>query len=130
MMPVKGLHHYNISAPMAVLEEVQDFYIRVLGLTPGQPPRFVSTGFWLYAAGDPILHLTPRPTGDEPDMSSSSGFLDHLSLSCTGLDAMMRRLIDMDIPFEVDGVPSLSQVQLFLRDPAGVALELNFVGER
>jgi hypothetical protein len=29
----------------------------------------------------------------------------------------------------MDEVASLKQVQLFLRDPAGVGLELNFTGE-
>jgi hypothetical protein len=33
------------------------------------------------------------------------------------------------VPFEVDEVASLKQVQLFLRDPAGVGVELNFFDE-
>jgi len=33
------------------------------------------------------------------------------------------------VPYEADEVTSLKQVQLFLRDPAGVGVELNFYDE-
>ena len=131
-MPVKGIQHYNIRAPLPVLERARDFYVGVLGMTPGDRPAFATSGVWLYAGGDPIVHLSARSTGDEPDAEADGGqgFLTHLALKCTGLDAMLRRLIEFDIPFEIDEDPSHSQVQIYVADPAGVELELTFIGER
>lgn len=131
-MAVQGLHHYNISAPLSLIEDVRDFYVRVLGFTDGARPRFASTGYWLYAGGAPIVHLTARTTDSDADRDGpgAPGYFDHLALACTGLDAMLQRLVELDIPFEIDEVPQLSQVQIFLNDPAGLGLELNFTGER
>ncbi|MBV9211220.1 MAG: diguanylate cyclase, partial [Acidobacteria bacterium] len=54
---------------------------------------------------------------------------DHIAFSCKGLAGIVERLTRLQIPYEVDEVSALRQVQLFLRDPAGVGVELNFVDE-
>jgi hypothetical protein len=45
------------------------------------------------------------------------------------LREFVERLERAGVAYELDEVASLGQVQLFLRDPAGVGLELNFTGE-
>ncbi|MBV9958517.1 MAG: VOC family protein [Acidobacteria bacterium] len=127
-MSVVGLQHFNITAPAELLEQVRDFYVEVLGLTVGARPDFMRAGFWLYAGGEPLVHLTACEVADER-ADSARGFFDHIAFSCRGLAAVIERLTRLNVPYEADEVTSLKQVQLFLRDPAGVGVELNFYDE-
>ena len=120
-MRVLGLDHVNIIGSPAVLERCVSFYVDVLGLTNGDRPSFRTRGFWLYAGGHPVIHLTER----ERDVSGSSS-IDHFALRCEGLDETMARLRERGIAFTLDPAREGKKAQLFLTDPAGVSLELNF----
>ena len=130
-MNVEGLNHFNITAPRELLERVRDFYAEVLGLVVGERPAFVREGFWLYAGREPLVHLTACDA-DDPRAGGARGqnFFDHVAFKCTGLAACVERLRRSGVPYELAEVPALRQVQLFLRDPAGVGIELNFADER
>ena len=69
-MPVHAVHHFNIRAPQAELIVLRDFYSDVVGLSLGPRPPFRSAGFWLYADGVPILHLTAASETETPDQRS------------------------------------------------------------
>jgi catechol 2,3-dioxygenase-like lactoylglutathione lyase family enzyme len=125
-----GLNHFNITAPIELLEKVRDFYVEVLGLVVGDRPDFMRKGFWLYAGDDPIVHLTVCEGGDaRANGESGPNFFDHIAFSCKGLSGVIERLNHLNIPYEVAEIPSLGQLQIFLRDPASVGVELNFVNE-
>lgn len=125
-----SLNHFNITAPSELLEKVRDFYVEVLGLAVGERPNFRRKGFWLYAGGEPIVHLTTCEGDDaRADGAAGPSFLDHVAFSCKGLPAMIERLKRLHIPYEVVEIASLGQVQVFVRDPASVGVELNFVNE-
>ncbi|WLQ14971.1 hypothetical protein O5O45_03380 [Hahella aquimaris] len=127
-MEVVGLDHINITAPMDLLESVRDFYLHVLALRQGpRPSGFRRQGFWLYADEAPILHLTASETADSD--STTTGYLDHVALSCRGLSETLQRLAEHGLNHSVEVVPGLGQTQIFLRDPAGLGVELNFVDE-
>jgi catechol 2,3-dioxygenase-like lactoylglutathione lyase family enzyme len=126
-MDTIGLNHFNITAPAGLLEKVRDFYIEVLGLALGERPDFSRKGFWLYAGAEPIVHLTVcDETDTRADGASGPGFLDHIAFSCKGLSGMIERLKHLNITYQVTDDSSLGQVQVFMRDPAGVGVELNF----
>jgi len=127
-MRVLGLNHFNVTASAEVIERVRDFYVGVLGLRVGERPGFRREGFWLYAGSEPVVHLTTEDGGGERSGDARSNF-DHVAFSCEGLREFVGRLERAGVEYEVDEVASLGQVQLFLRDPAGVGLELNFTGE-
>ena len=130
-MNVEGLNHFNITAPRGLLERVRDFYVEALGLVVGDRPAFKREGFWLYAGREPVVHLTA--CGDDDPRAGGvhgPGFFDHVAFSGSGLAGMLERLRRHGVPYELAEVTSLGQVQVFLRDPAGVGVELNFVGER
>lgn len=127
-MGVRRLNHFNITAPAELLEKVRDFYVEALGLSAGERPGFRRRGFWLYAGAEPLVHLTACDEGDERASASRATF-DHVAFSCEGLKEFVARLEGAGVRFEVDEVASLRQVQLFMRDPAGVGVELNFTGE-
>jgi catechol 2,3-dioxygenase-like lactoylglutathione lyase family enzyme len=120
-MHILGLDHVNISGPHDLIERCRDFYAGVLGLTEGHRPPFSSKGFWLYAGGRPVVHLTESPTA-----SGTSGALDHFAFKCEGIDGMVKRLQSHAVPFRRTTVPATNQVQLFVEDPAGAKIELNF----
>jgi catechol 2,3-dioxygenase-like lactoylglutathione lyase family enzyme len=125
-MKVAGLNHVNIAAPRAVIERVRAFYIEVLGLVEGERPPLRSPGHWLYAGDAPIVHLSLRDSA----AGDGAGAIDHFALTCQGLVATVERLTRLGVAHRVVEVPGRAQVQLFLRDPAGVNVELNFSGER
>ena len=127
-MGVRGLNHFNVTASADVIERVRDFYVEVLGLSVGDRPGFRREGFWLYAGAEPFVHLTTEDEDDRRAGVARSAF-DHVAFSCEGLREFVGRLERAGVEYEVDEVASLRQVQLFLRDPAGVGLELNFTGE-
>jgi catechol 2,3-dioxygenase-like lactoylglutathione lyase family enzyme len=129
-MNVKGLNHFNITAPHELLEKVRDFYVEVLGLAVGDRPNFRRKGFWLYAGQEPIVHLTACDADDaRANGESVPCFFDHVAFSCKGLSSVIERLKQLNIPYELVESPSPGQVQVFVRDPARVGVELNFVNE-
>lgn len=127
-MPALGLDHYNLRAPRELMEQLRSFYCEVVGLSVGTRPPFASFGYWLYAGGQPILHLSETRQGDTRDIQTASTF-DHAAFNCTGRAEFERRLTELGIPYRSSRVPGLGQIQLFIRDPAGNGVELNFAGE-
>ena len=123
MTGVRGLAHINLHAPAALIERVRQFYIDVIGLREGPRPGFRSSGHWLYAGDTDVLHLIVHPGDEAP---RSTGWIDHIAFSCTDLAATCQRLDHASIPYRLDTVTALNQMQLFVRDPAGIAVELNF----
>lgn len=121
-----GLHHVNIRAPDSLIEDLRVFYCEVLGLEVGSRPPFASRGYWLYAGGRDILHLSVVESSESEATKRSTGHLDHIALACTGLEAMLERLASRGIPYRADHVPALGQTQLFIEDPSGLRVELNF----
>jgi catechol 2,3-dioxygenase-like lactoylglutathione lyase family enzyme len=129
-MHTVGLNHFNITAPAELLETVRDFYVEVLGLEVGKRPDFRRKGFWLYAGREPLVHLTACDEGDaRAGGKSAPGFFDHVAFSCKGLSELIERLKRLNISYELIEIASLRQVQVFIRDPARVGVELNFVDE-
>ena len=121
-MSVVGIHHYSLTAPGEVLEAVVTFYGELLNLTPGERPDFGIPGYWLYAGDDPILHLIQ----DDNRQAAEGGYFDHIALRCEDIDGVVGKLESAGIDFFRADIAQTGQAQLFLRDPAGTQVELNF----
>jgi catechol 2,3-dioxygenase-like lactoylglutathione lyase family enzyme len=129
-METVGLHHFNIKAPLELIERVRDFYVEVLGLTVGDRPNFSRRGFWLYSRNAAIVHLTAYDDADaRMSVENGKSFLDHVAFSCEGLAGLLSRLKRLKVAYDVVELPSVGQIQVFVRDPAGVGVELNFTNE-
>lgn len=126
-MSIRGLAHINLRAPAPLIERLRTFYVEVIGLRVGPRPPFRSQGYWLYGGDLDLMHLTidPSMTGDEP---GRTGWLDHFAFAAHDLDATLARLDAAGVAYQIDRVPSSGEIQLFLHDPAGVGVELNFAG--
>jgi catechol 2,3-dioxygenase-like lactoylglutathione lyase family enzyme len=121
-MPIRSLHHVNLRGSSAQIREMRDFYCDVLGLTEGPRPPFLSTGAWLYAGKFPLVHLVEdvSAVGNDPNATG----VDHIAFACQGMDELRQRLEDRGITYTVSHVPMTEEVQINLRDPSGMKVEL------
>lgn len=140
MMSVGGINHVTLCCSADQLKMVQDFYQNILGLTVGLRPPFNFSGSWLYAGKEPIVHLaavlenpvensSPAPSmfSSAPATTSTTGAIDHVALRVNGpVDACRKTLVASGIAFTEAPVPDFPIYQLFLQDPLGVKIELNF----
>ncbi len=133
-MGLDVLQHYTIEP--ADLEATKDFYVDVLGLTVGDRPPLNFPGYWLYSGGVATVHLLgprqPREgiTVRPPDMKmDNTGRLDHIAFAATGLADVRARIRKHDVTFREQVLPRLGATQLFLFDPDGVGVEINFPPE-
>ena len=124
-MSVLALNHYNLRASRAMLDALRDWYRDVLGLEVGERPPFRFHGYWLYAGGHPVLHLSEASPGEEHP-APGAGTFDHVAFTCSGLSAMRERLDSRGVRYRIADVPLTRQRQIFLADPAGNGVELNF----
>src|SRR5512136_2958709 len=77
-MAIAGMNHFTVLTDD--VERTVRFYGDVLGLAPGDRPNFDFPGAWLYANGQPILHLI----GGRPKSDLKAGVIDHMAF--TGRD--------------------------------------------
>ena len=122
-MPVRGLDHINVAT--AKLEETKRFFMDVLDLTEGWRPDFPFPGAWLYLGDRAVVHLVGIDAERRP---SAEAALDHFAFAAQGYDETVARLTEKGIQFGAVGVPGSAIRQLFIRDPNGVNVELNFQG--
>ena len=64
----------HVTLRTADLEGTRSFLERVLDLKPGYRPAFSFPGYWLYAGGEPIVHLIP---GRSSRVDRSGETIDH-----------------------------------------------------
>lgn len=121
---VQHLHHFNIRVPAVQLGTVRDFYIAVLGLAEGERPPFRFAGHWLYANGHPVVHLMAAK--EEGSMPDEVGSIDHVAFACSDYEATCLHLERQGIAYRTSAVPGTPQRQVFIRDPLGNGIELNF----
>ena len=123
-MRVNRIDHFNIRT--RDLDRLCAFYTEVLGLEIGERPPFDSPGVWLYAGGHPILHVGVDKDGDPASGPDDTLPLDHIALETEGLADAVARLEKAGVEYRMADVPGRNMKQIFVRDPDGVALELNF----
>ena len=130
-MKVQGLNHVTLRCRPRDLPALHRFYTEVIGFAPGWRPAFSFDGYWMYPPEGQVaaIHIAAtRPDDSVLDPAPATG-MDHISLTTTGLASSKRRLAELAVPFDEVPVPGSNIMQLFLRDPLGVKLELTFVGE-
>ena len=134
------LNHYSIRT--TDIDACRDFYAQVLGLTVGPRPAFPFPGAWMYRGdhGDyanavvHIIGIDRQKTdglqdylGDRDETGlQGTGAIDHIAFNADGLAAMLAHLNAGAVPFRERSVPGIGLHQLFLHDPLGIMVELNY----
>lgn len=124
-MLVKSLDHYNIQT--AELERTVEFYVDVLGFSKGYRPGVRGTGAWLYSGGCPYVHINVI----DDDVAGPTGPIHHVAFEMANepgdFEAMQAKLAEQGLLLEVnDSRPRIALRQIFLHDPNGIRLELNY----
>lgn len=124
-MSIQGLDHVNLRAGRELLDALKHFYCDVVGLEVGPRPPFPAFGYWLYAGGRPIVHLYEAGP-QEVRRTDVATIIDHVAFRCDDSAAVEDRLRRLGVSFHKTVVPASRQLQIFLADPAGNKVELNF----
>jgi catechol 2,3-dioxygenase-like lactoylglutathione lyase family enzyme len=145
-MDIKRVDHYSIRT--LDLEASRRFYTEVIGLKAGPRPPFNFPGYWLYSGEPPAdLQNSARNYGlvhlmgfnmDDPGAlddyvgdrkaapDGGTGALDHVAFAATGRGAMIERCQRHNVKYFERAVPILGLHQMFIKDPDGVTIELNY----
>jgi len=136
-VPLDHIEHFLIQT--ADLEGTRDWYVDVLGMRVGPAPDFKFPVYWLYLGDCDVLHITAGGAGvsdnrkaylgQQSEATEGSGVIDHVGFRCTGLVQMMDDLRDKGVSFSQRQVDDQGLYQLFVMDPNGVKVELNFAAE-
>lgn len=136
-MSISRLDHYSIRTTK--LGATRTFYTEVLGLDAGPRPDFPFPGVWLYQGGVAVVHVVGIDPDDASGLQdylgdrksqggSGTGTIDHVAFLCGGIDAMRERFKAAGVATRERQVPAMDLRQIFLEDPNGVTIELNFPG--
>ena len=133
-MPLLHMEHFLLQTED--IEATKDWYVKVLGLRVGPCPDFKFPVYWLYLGDRDVLHITTggksvsdnrkKYVGQESDATRGTGVIDHVAFRATGLEAMIEQLNRNSIEFKERQVDDQGLYQLFLFDPNGMKVELNF----
>ena len=134
------LNHFSVRT--TDLASTRRFYESVLGLTVGPRPDFPFPGLWMYRGehadiANAVVHIIGMDPDDaeglkkylgdrDPSSLRGTGALDHVAFFADGLAAMLVHLQGLGIAPRQRTVPSIGLHQLFLDDPNGVVVELNY----
>ncbi len=136
-MPLSHLEHLLILADD--LEATKDWYVDVLGFRVGEHPDFGVHVYWLYLGDGDVLHVAQAADGGEPKDAKAPPAADeiarggrpihHVAFRASGLAEMRAHLEASDVEFLEQQASNQNLYQIFLRDPNGVTIELNFPAE-
>ena len=134
-MPVTELNHYFVRAND--LEETKAFYCDVLGFSVMPRPSFPFKGYWLGVNGKIQVHMGQAGIdnaelyylGTPKDAATDhAGVVDHIAFLASEPGAFVRRLRERGVEYQPRSLPEFDLYQLFLKDPNGLTIELNFFG--
>lgn len=133
-MPLSHLEHFLIQS--ADIEATARWYCDVLGMREGPHPDFKFPVIWLYLGERDVLHLTQGGAGvsanrkaylgQQSEATTGSGVIDHVAFRASGLRETIAHLRARGVPFTQRQASGQALFQLFLLDPNGVKVELNF----
>lgn len=131
MATVKALDHVNIQTHDVA--GTARFFTDVLELRAGAmfPGADMASVTWMFDADNrPLVHITlPGMTFAEDagrPLQPDTGALHHVAFECEGHDAMLARLEALGLAFRTRDIAAIGLRQVFVTDPNGVLLELNF----
>ena len=133
-MPLSHIEHFLLQT--ADMETTREWYTKVLGMRVGPSPDFKFPVFWLYLGEKDVVHVTQggkgvsenrrKYVGQQSEATQGSGVVDHIAFRATGLREMLAHLKSLGVEFKQRQVNDQGLYQLFMFDPNGVKIELNY----
>ena len=132
-MAIKTFEHILILAKD--IEITKNFYVEILGLEIGYRPDFPFHGYWLYVKDnkEACIHMAMQKSNDGQDyfigskeISESTGPIDHVAFNADNMEEMKLFLDNKSIEYIHRVIPGAPLQQLFVTDPDGIKVELNF----
>ena len=132
-MPLLRLEHYLVLSDD--IDATPDFYCDVLGMREGFRPKLGFAGYWLYVGDTASIHIgewasysvwTKEVGIPISTPAASTGAVDHIAFNASGFDEMRARLKSHGIEPSENLLDEIGLRQLFIYDPNGVPIELNF----
>ena len=137
-MAIERIDHYAIRTDN--LEPTREFYRDVIGFKDGPRPDFGFPGHWLYLDDVPVVHLIyydHEADGSTFDgimgrrdkfADDGTGSIDHVAFRATDFEGMRARFKSLKVKMKENYIPDFDLNQIFIDDPNGVTVELNFFG--
>ncbi len=134
-MPLTELNHYFVRSKD--LERSRAFYCDVLGFRVMPRPNFPFPGYWLGVNGKVQVHMGQDGTAKENayyfgtsarSARDNSGVVDHIAFQGTEPETFARRLRESGLNFRARYLREIQLLQIFVADPDGLTIELNFPG--
>jgi catechol 2,3-dioxygenase-like lactoylglutathione lyase family enzyme len=133
-MALSHLEHFLIQP--ADIEATAKWWCEMLGMRDGYHPDFKFPVKWLYIGDTDVVHMTPGGAntsanrkayvGQESEATFGTGVVDHVAFRAHGLRETMTHLKAKGVEFKQRRVNDQGLFQLFLLDPNGIKVELNF----
>ncbi|HYW02906.1 MAG TPA: VOC family protein [Gammaproteobacteria bacterium] len=121
-MPRPSLDHVGVLT--SDLPASVRFFEDVIGLKTGDRPDLDFDGAWLYDDDRAVIHLMVLGEFDP----SHTGALHHVAFRADGLADYQALLTRKGLPYHTNHVAGVGLTQLFVREPGGITIELNFFG--
>ena len=102
-----------------------DFYRDFIGLTEGPRPPLGFPGAWLYTGEQAVLHVV----GGRPKSELRAGVIDHMASSAERPRATIATLDANGVKYQCRQQKGSGVWQVFLHDPNGARVELDFAPE-
>ena len=138
-MLINSLDHCSIRTTK--LQETRDFFVDILGLEDGERPDFPFPGAWLYTDSTAVIHLIGVDPDDPSGLQQYVGCeistealqgsvaFDHIAFRANDPSVLTERLKQADYEYRERQVPNMNLFQIFVEDPNGITIELNYWGE-
>lgn len=132
-MPLNRLEHYLVLSDD--IDTTKRFYCEALGMKEGFRPKLDFPGYWLYLGDTPCIHIGERDAYAVwtrkvgipiSPPANGTGPLDHIAFNASGFDDTVRRLEALGVETSRNELDDIGLKQLFIRDPNGIMIELNF----
>ena len=107
----------------------------MLGLEEGPHPDFGVPVYWLYLNGQDVVHITSARepadvTETNRDIIAKGGKpIHHVAFRAPDVEATLAHLRDIGVHYIEQQASGDSLLQVFVHDPNGIVIELNFAAE-
>src|SRR5438309_10925365 len=134
-MPLSHIEHYLVLS--YDIYSTRDWYRDVLVMREGRHPEFGFPVYWMYLGGVDVVHIgrSAKHASENQkaylgrlaqDAGAGTGAIDHIAFRAKGLKEIMAHLRRHKVQFSERRANGQALYQLFMVDPNGIKVELNF----